>query len=345
MIRLHEPKGCQRVRRATWGILGISFAIIVLGSSAPAYGSGLIITPTFDSSITGDPNAAAIEGVINSAISVYESAYANPINVPIYFQEGGGLGESIKAVYGVNYNSGVFSFRAGLAANQAISGQADQATALAHLPNTPNNPVTGSTTMALSTANIKALGGPSLAGISIGGNNYDGQILLNTSLTFPGSPGSALLYSLKVVVEHEINEVLGFGSSLGQTFQQGFPSPEDLYRYDGSGTGTRNYTTSGDNAFFSIDGTNNLVQFNNSGVGDYGDWHTSGTARVQDAFATPFATPSLGVELTVLDVIGYNRQSVIPEPSSVTLLGAGMLIVSGGYGCWRRKQRREASAA
>ena len=49
------------------------------------------------------------------------------------------MGESTKALYGVNYTA----FRAALAANQAISGQADQATALASLPIQMNNPVTG----------------------------------------------------------------------------------------------------------------------------------------------------------------------------------------------------------
>jgi len=350
MSGLHALNAYERCRRAMWGILlGASLAVVVVASGAPAYGGGLVITPTFDSSITSDPNAAVIEGAINSVINVYESTYSNPINVSIYFREGGGLGSSEKQLFGVNYSD----FRAALAANQAISGQSDQATALASLPNQANNPVTGSPFVVLSTADIKALGGgaslPPNAGVPVGSSFYDGLITLNTGLTFPGSPGSALAFSLKVVAEHEIDEVLGLGSSLGQSFQQ-FPSGEDLYRY--ASAGVRSYTTNTSaQAFFSINGgTTLLAQFDNQNDGgDWADWQSNPLPhgvgpQVQDAFATVGATPSLGVELTALDVIGYNRQGTIPEPTSLTLLGAGMLIVSG-YGWWRRKQRRGLSAA
>jgi hypothetical protein len=347
MIQRSEAETVISLRRKHRGVLGAALAVFVVfvASAVPAFSAGLIITPTFDSSITNDPNAALIMGAINSAIAEYESIYANPININIYFQEGGGLGSSVKALYGVNYTE----FRAGLAANQAISGQADQATALASLPIQINNPVTGNPAIAMCTANIKAIGGPELTGIVIGGNNYDGQITLNTSLTFPGSPGSAAFYSLKVVAEHEIDEVLGLGSSLAQSFQN-FPSPEDLYRY--ASAGVRSYTTNSNaKAFFSIDGGNTLlVQFDNQNDGgDWGDWQSNplpnGVApKVQDAFATPFATPALGVELTALDVIGYYRfqpQAVVPEPTSLFMVGVGMLTLSG-FTYSRRIKRRVA---
>ena len=51
-----------------------------------ATGSGLVISPTFDSSITGNPNAAAIEAMINRAIAIYESLYSDPITVFILFR-------------------------------------------------------------------------------------------------------------------------------------------------------------------------------------------------------------------------------------------------------------------
>ena len=48
--------------------------------------TGLIIHATFDSSITGNPNAAAIEAMINRAISIYESLFSDPITIQIRFR-------------------------------------------------------------------------------------------------------------------------------------------------------------------------------------------------------------------------------------------------------------------
>jgi len=41
---------------------------------------------TFDSSITGNPNAAAIEAMINRAISIYEALFSDPITIQILFR-------------------------------------------------------------------------------------------------------------------------------------------------------------------------------------------------------------------------------------------------------------------
>jgi len=48
--------------------------------------TGLIIHATFDSSITGNPNAAAIEAMINRAIAICESLFSDPMTVEIRFR-------------------------------------------------------------------------------------------------------------------------------------------------------------------------------------------------------------------------------------------------------------------
>src|SRR5215471_6499174 len=49
---------------------------LVLGPLAQA---GLIIIPTFDSSLTNDPSAATIISTINDTISLYEARFSDPI--------------------------------------------------------------------------------------------------------------------------------------------------------------------------------------------------------------------------------------------------------------------------
>ena len=48
--------------------------------------TGLSINPTFDGSITNNPNAAAIEATIARAISIYESLFDDPFTIQIRFR-------------------------------------------------------------------------------------------------------------------------------------------------------------------------------------------------------------------------------------------------------------------
>jgi hypothetical protein len=317
-------------RRASHGVLAAALAVL-LGYGVPAE-ANLVITPTFDSSITSDPNAAAIENTIETAIQTYENSFSDPINVTIRFQEmTTGLGQSNWFFYNLSYTTFLNALKA-----DAKTG--NDAIALAHLPKSSLNPVTGNGFINLKTADIRALGiaGNFPSGLAGG---VDGIVGLNTHITDIGSPGSSGQYSLLATTEHEINEVLGLGSAL-PSIRFGSPFPEDLYRYDQAGN--RSFAAGGAGAFFSIDGTTRLAQFNNrNNGGDFGDWQSnprpSGVPpQVQDAFATPGAHPTLGVELTALDVIGYDPIA-IPEPSSLVAASTGVLILLG-Y-AWRRRKR------
>jgi hypothetical protein len=283
---------------------------------APAISAGLTINAIFDSSITGDPNATAIENTINTAIGIYQSTFADPITVTITFSKmSSGLGQSSTYFANVSYSSY-------LAALRADAMTADDATALAQLPPSATNPVTGGSTINVKTANLRAVG----INVNPPVGQPDGIISINTSITSPGSPGTTGRFDLLVVVEHEIDEVLGLGSSLpGMPFSTIFA--EDLYRYDQNGN--RTFTTvSSVTAFFSLDGPTDLAQFDNQNDGgDFGDWQSNplppGTPpKVQDAFATAGAHPSLGVELRALDVIGYDlavAPTITTQPQSQTI--------------------------
>ncbi|MDB6020895.1 MAG: hypothetical protein JWQ04_752 [Pedosphaera sp.] len=296
-------------------------AILITAMSAQA----LVIVPTFDSSITSDPNAATIESTINTAIQFYETRFSDPITVTILFQEittSGLYGHSSWWYYNISYST----YRADL---QADATTANDTLALAHLPTGSANPVTGSNTVRVKTANLRAIG--------INGDNsglaggHDGIIGLHTSQLNLSrasiNPGKG---DLLATVEHEIDEVLGLSSWLDGG--GGDPLPEDLFRY--SSTGARTYTTSGDDAYFSLDGVTLIARFNQTAGSDYGDWWTAGahTPQVQDANATNGSTPDPKNELIALDAIGYN---LLPAPrpgiSRITLNGT-QLVLKGTNG-------------
>jgi len=229
--------------------------------SGPAHAT-LTIIPTFDSSITSLPGAAAIEGAINNAISAVTTNITSPnnITVSIDFQNmGTGLGESTTGFYNVGYSS----FRSAFA---AVATQPNQLTALASLPNTANNPVTNNANLLVTSAEGRNLGF-NTPGIVNG--TFDTLIGLNTSITFPPGSNNGSNYFLQAVANHEIDESLGIGgagSTVGDTgsFFSNNPGDLDIYRY--TAAGARTYTTTGDDAWFSINGgTTDLIQFNQAG--------------------------------------------------------------------------------
>lgn len=284
------------------GILGSTFA-----------SANLTIVPTFDSSITGNANAALIESTINQAITMYNQRFTDPITVNITFRSvTSGLGSNNPTTITIPYTT----FRAALVADAST---ATDATALAHLPNQSTNPVTGGPNVVMSRANARALG--LSASVSV-----DDVINLNTGLCFLGhanpQPG---LYDLYAVTCHELDEALGTVSGVGGST----PWSADMYRYDS--LGNRSYTTStGVQAFLSVDGTTDIVEYNQLGrtAGDYGDWiHHNPNPQIQDWSGSQNTVIDMGPsEFTLLDAVGYDYAPV-PEPASMTVLGLGALAV------------------
>ena len=294
--------------------------VAILAGGMPA--RALVITPSWDSSITSDLNAGTIESTINMAIEYYQTRFSDPITVTIEFQEittAGKAGHSSWWYYNIPYSQ----FRTAL---QNDAATANDTIALANLPAGANNPVTGTGNIRVKTANLRALG---ITGKNSGlPGGVDGIIGLHTSrMNLSRDSTDPNKYDLLAVTEHEIDEVLGLASSLDSN--AGNPLPEDLFRYTSSGN--RTFTTNNDEAYFSIDGANLLARFNQDSTGDYGDWWTAGVhqPQVQDAFVTAGATPDPGTELIALDVIGYNLVPV-PQPAITGISLSGTQLALNG---------------
>ena len=312
-------------------------AAILLLAGLPAYAS-LSFNATFDSSITGDATyGAAIETNINSVLAVYSLDFSNNVTVPITFGEmTTGLGESEFSFDTVSYHNYCTALKASATSANDVTADAS----LGSCGGTSQvNPVNSTSSVELKEANATALGL-----LAPGGS--DGTILINTQITDGGTgPCTSGCYSFDATLEHEIDEILGLGSDLDNsgggtgvhvpTFTPN-PTPEDLFRYSANGVrsfdagSSCNSLGSAYRLFARINsGATNLAGFNNAcNGGDFGDWD-SASNRVQNAFSGG-GTPTLGVELTALDVIGYTLTSTTPEPSSilltVTALGAIALL-------------------
>src|SRR5436190_2393745 len=205
-----------RVRAVTASGLG-SYSSAMMATTQPA--TGLTIEATFDSSITGNPNAAAIEAMINRAIAIYESLFSDPITVHIYFRysdtapngdplPAGVLSQSFFVPYDIPWNAFISALRA-----DATTSNDNRANA-----SLPGSAL--STNIAPSSANGRAEGlntPPDMFSDGhIGpGGPYDGIVTLNSaqplSFSRPLISGS---FDAQRLVEHEIDEVIGLGSYL-----------------------------------------------------------------------------------------------------------------------------------
>ncbi len=328
-LRARPSSGRAHWRRA-WAVWA---AVAVLGGGSAARGQ-LVITPTFDSSITNDPNAALLQADILTAITAYQTLFTDNVTVSILFRYatttpgggsmGGSLARSNYTLYSRAYGTYV------TALTNDASKSANDLTALAHLPAAgafPNAP----TRITVSSANGRALSmntpGAMDATANVGtGGTFDGIVTINSGQNFALTRPVAGTGKFDVLqsIEHEIDEVLGFGSILPATTDfsgNAAVRPQDLFRY--SAPGTVSLASGGSaSSYFSIDGGQTLiVSYNQNSTGDYGDWGPSPTPLVQLAFSFPNTQSDVtrdSPEGVGLDVIGYDLTPV-PEPGGLAL--------------------------
>jgi hypothetical protein len=311
--------------------------------------SGLVIVPTFDSTITLDPRSSAIQAMIISAIQKYQTLFSDPITVSIRFRYSGYHleGDPMGTLIGAS-NSGIhqLDWNTYITALKADGKTANDMSANTTLPTSALSPI-----MLTNSANGRAVGLNTppvmFADGSLGvGGPYDGIITINSlkpvQFTRPVSPGN---FDGQMFTEHEIDEVLGSGSHLNTPAPQYF-SPIDLFSW--ASLNARNTSASGQR-FFSIDrGLHYIVQFNQNPDGDFGDYDSDGFCPatrlyVQNAFNCDGQSTDISAtspEGISLDVIGYdlipadgvfrNMSTRLPVGTGDNVLIAGFIITGNG---------------
>jgi hypothetical protein len=281
----------------------------------------LTIVPTFDSSITNATNASAITNALWFCIQTFQSNLTDNSTVKILFVSDTNVGLGQSSTW-----QGPYSYSNYLAALRNSAAGTNDSVALSKIPNTPTDPLVGNSQIKLKLPLARLMGLDS----GYGPDGYDSTISFNMTQMSATRPPGADQYDLIGTCEHEMNEVLGWGSNLKNGYPTGPIGPADLFRY--TTNLVRTWTTNGDNAYFSVDGTNLLARFNQDTGGDYHDWWSVSSlwappgqtphVQVQDAFGTTGNIQDEGPnELTGLDVVGYTlATSAMPASPTLTIV-------------------------
>jgi len=314
--------------------------------AAPAQPSaGLVINGVFDTSITSDPNAAAIEAAFNGAVARYQSMYTDPITVKILFRyantlpNGNPIGSG--ALARSNWIFYTLPWSTVIAQLTADAKSANDVKALATVPGTAQT-----ANIALGAADGRAMGvntpGVQCADSSVPsptppGCDFDGIVTLVSVQPWSFSrPVAANTFDAQRSIEHEIDEVLGTGSGIDLNNPITRYRPLDLWTW--SAAGTRNVTNTG-TRYFSLDsGTTNIVGMNQTSGGDFGDFISPGCPQpnpyVQNAFSCPDQFMDISPttpEGILMDVMGFDP--VTTAPASAIQFSANNYNISeaGGH--------------
>jgi len=171
------------------------------------------------------------------------------------------------------------------------------------------------------------------------GGPYDGIVTLNSSKPFQFSrPVNGNSFDAQRITEHEMDEVIGLASRLGDNSSD--LRPQDLFSW--SSAGHRNITSSGTRYFSINSGMTNIVGFNQDPNGDFGDWLSEACPQAhpypQNAFSCVGQSSDIAAtspEGINLDVIGYDltqpSQASLSNISTRSFVQTGEHVMIGGF--------------
>jgi hypothetical protein len=255
----------------------------------------------YDSSVQNAP--AGFKVAVEAAVAYFDHLIINPISVPIVFSYGEIQGQAISsnalAQSSTNGNIETYASLVNLL-SQAATSSADYA-ALAALA--ASDPSQGGRYW-VSDALAKVFGLGWEPGYT---DPEDGFVGLSSSVNFTYDPNNrwvAGTYDAVGAIEHEISEVLGRISYLGDSRFNGFRlyAPLDIFRYSAAGVHTVAYS----GGYFSVDGQHLLYPFNDPNNGaDGGDWAASVQADSFGYGHQGVAGLVSAVDIQVMDVLGF----------------------------------------
>jgi hypothetical protein len=307
----------RRARLAPW-----LCAAALVGALGPA--RALTFNVAYDASTANAP--AAFAASFTSVLQFYQTTYTDPITINLNVGWGeingnplavGNLGQSLT-------NQQAASYATLKTALTNDSKSVADATAVASLPAADPTP---GVNFAMSNAEAKALG--LLAANAAG---VDGYVGFNSSAAFffdPTLGATAGQYDFVALASHEITEVMGrYG--FGQNGGGGRDSPIDLFRYLTS-NGQRNLAPArGIANYFSIDGgTTPINSYNVAASGDLSDWAGASLDAYNASLAVGKVLPTSAGDLTLMDVLGYDRVAAVPEAPTSELLALGLAGLLG----------------
>jgi hypothetical protein len=280
---------------------------------------GLSINPTFDSSITNNPNAAAIEATISRAISIYESLFSDPIKIQILYRYATTAPDGTPLPQGTASRSDVVVYLLPWSTyvNALIADAKASNDSLANA-NLPGRALSSNIKPASANGRAVGLNTPSamFANGTVGnGGPFDGIVTLNSAFPFQFTrPVDNSNFDAQRATQHETDEVMGLGSLLDLGGSD--LCPQDIFSW--SSPGIRNITLSGTRYFSINGGGTGIVNFNQGPTGDFGDWSSEACPELHPYVQNALGCTGQSSEVTAtspegisLDVIGYDLRPAI----------------------------------
>lgn len=263
----------------------LDIAVLKNSNSVPINSSqGLVITPHWDTSIfsLSPAQQAQYENAVDAAINILETTFSNPVKLDINFGWGEEGGNTISgndvAAQSLSNRTPILTDYSTIYA-KLVSDPLYDKTAFKSLPfpTSTDGKFYESKTFYVTNAEAKALGLTPLAESDgdVGLNSFSQLAGFDTFTFDPNQRSTPNKIDAIGVLIHEITEVMGRVSAIGQTGVgleadwHGWYTPLDLFRYSTAGV---HALTSGSGSF--SEGKRLLLPFNNPELvkGDAGDW-------------------------------------------------------------------------